>query len=1055
MNHSFFTRLLLAVVSLACAGVACAQSPWIAGSRDGNEARFLYANRIVRYDLVAKTWLTSFVLPRSTASAMAADASGGVVAYGTSVYRYGTGFTGETLVGTVSSAVQSVFLDGNLVIVVHSPGYYGQVTIFNRMTGAQISTKETYSNSLNGSSHAPAGNRIYGRTSGGSPSDIVTCGYTDAGVVGGVADSPYHGAYPSATRTWCFPDEARVVDSSGTVYTAPGLNYFGSFAGSITDIAFNGNVPVVLRGGELIAFSANLLETGRAAVGVTTGAALEVTASEAFVFSPGTTYPLVKVVALSTLNARQPGTPVNPDGLAFTVDDAFPDKNGNLLLFSKSQQSLFRWSAVSREYTGSFPLLGSPKFAAYSVENDSAYFAYETQEVRRMDLSVAAPKEIPFLNLPNVPNGLATAGSFVFASDPSGAWDTHSIFSAAGSLSHSLDWNYYSRVWEWDPVKRRMYFFRDDSSPNDLHYETIDATGKITGKGETPYHGNFTVAPPIRTSRDGGKVVIGSGVVFETVGLTRLTTLPNGFVDAFWRSGELLTIRAAGNQTQIQRWNDTTFAAIGTLPLFDGKPLRLLELGSGELSLVTLVSGVPRIYLLNADLSVAFTYISQPPVPTDATEDVQFAWTPSFRWPALGTGPLTFSAPVLPRWLNFQNGTFSGTPRESDSGDQVIRSKNHRVVLRATNGQGQWEEREISLPVAWQNDAPQWDADLPALLANGRGDPLQVDLGALVSDPDGRDTQHWTVTVSSDARIFSELRLSAAGVLDISYAPYVSGSANLEATVTDASGASATTLFQVSLPALPKPAVSASPALVFNRATGLYDQKVVVKNVAGRAIAGFKLEVTGLGKDVKLRNGIKAVNGGGTYLYNKPVATGKSVTVVLQYFAKRRGTAKLPKIRCSILEPVRKPTGGGEGGTGGGTGGGTVGGTGSVTLGSVNTFSSGTDPAVAAQWISSSGSGRETGALPEQPFAIRGFRKLPGEAPVIEFQTEPGREYRVQYCDDLVRWKSCPEIITHSEAVSKWIDSGPPFTDRPPSDVSSRFYRVERLPIQQPSRTRR
>ena len=38
-----------------------------------------------------------------------------------------------------------------------------------------------------------------------------------------------------------------------------------------------------------------------------------------------------------------------------------------------------------------------------------------------------------------------------------------------------------ARDYAWDPVTSRVYFFRDDISPNDLHYEVIDqATGQIT-----------------------------------------------------------------------------------------------------------------------------------------------------------------------------------------------------------------------------------------------------------------------------------------------------------------------------------------------------------------------------------------------------------------------------------------------------------------------------------------------------------------------------------------------------------------------------------------------
>ncbi len=623
-------RFLLGWLVIA-SGTSHAQTAWIASERAGNEARFLNGSQVLRYDLTTKSWLTPFALPQSGATAMAFDAQGAVVAYGSAIRRYSDTFTGESSLASVSSSVLSLFLDGDLVIAIHSQGLYGRVSVLSRTTGAILSSVETYVDSMFGTSHAPGSNRLYGRTQGISPSDIVTAGYTDAGVAGNSADSPYHGAYPGATQTWVFPGEGRVVDSSGTVYTAPGLNYFGSLAGTVTDIAFNGDVPVVLRGGELIAFTPTLLESGRGAVGVTTGVKLYVTSSEAFVFSPAAGNPTVNVVSLATIAAPAPGTPINPNGLAYTVDDAFADKDGNLLLFSKGQMSLFRWSPATRQYTGSFPLLGVPKYAAYSKENHSAYFAYDTQVVRKLDLAAVPPTETAVVNLPAAPNGLATAGAFVFASDTSGAWGTHYLYAAAGTLTDSKDWNYYSRVWEWDPVKNRMYFFRDDTSPNDLHFETIDAAGKITGKGETPYHGDFTVTPPIRVSPDGSRVVIGSGVVFETAGLTKTANLTNGFTDAVWQDGNLVTLRLINGVSQLQTWEGTQLLPGAVVRQFSGTPVRLLKTSAGLLVL-TSVEGTPRFTLLDAVFETIFISPTKPLPPANLAITTRGTTSVSLHW---------------------------------------------------------------------------------------------------------------------------------------------------------------------------------------------------------------------------------------------------------------------------------------------------------------------------------------------------------------------------------------------------------------------------------------
>ncbi len=606
--------------------------------------------------------------------------------------------------------------------------------------------------------------------------------------------------------------------------------------------------------------------------------------------------------------------------------------------------------------------------------------------------------EQPLFALPATPLGLATAGEFIFASDASGAWDTHYLFNPAGTLTDSTDWNYYSRVWEWDPVKRRMYFFRDDTSPNDLHYETIDAAGKITGEGETPYHGDFTVTPPIRVSPDGSRVVIGSGVVFETTGLTRLVTLPNTFTDALWRTGELLTIRASGTtQTQLQRWDAASFAAGAGVPLFAGTPLRLLALDSERCVLITLDRGMPRFRLLNADLSVSYDYLPDAPritgTPPPVSEDMPFTWTPAvWKFPTAGT--VTLTAPVLPAWLAFSNGTLAGTPREADSGDQINRSKNHRVVLRAVDNLGLSEEREFMVTSIWQNDAPTFKANPAPILANDRADDSQLDLGALMLDPDLNDTHLWEIIANTNPVIFSNIRVDHAGLLEIAYAPYRSGTSMVTVQVTDASGASASTTLQVVLPELPVPVVTPDPMIRLSRLTGLYEQSITVTNVAARAIAGFELSLSGLRAGVRLYNGTSSENGGGLIAHHQPLQAGESITLILEYYASPRGQFPPPVFATSVTVPD-------------------------------------TSTHQAANGAAA--------------FAVNRLVKQADGSVVIEFTAEPGSSYRVQYSADAALWKSCPVPIKAGGTKVQWIDRGPPWTESSPASQPRRFYRVERF----------
>ena len=149
------------------------------------------------------------------------------------------------------------------------------------------------------------------------------------------------------------------------------------------------------------------------------------------------------------------------------------------------------------------------------------YLGYSTGAIQYIDTSAANGAEVPFANTALGVGGLAAVGNYVLAQDFSGAWATHYVFNAAGDVTDQADWNYYSREYAWDPVNSRVYFFRDDTSPNDLHYEVINqATGQITAAGETPYHGATASSRRSACPSNGQYVLLGSGDIYNQSGLT-------------------------------------------------------------------------------------------------------------------------------------------------------------------------------------------------------------------------------------------------------------------------------------------------------------------------------------------------------------------------------------------------------------------------------------------------------------------------------------------------------------------------------------------------------
>lgn len=228
-------------------------------------------------------------------------------------------------------------------------------------------------------------------------------------------------------------------------------------------------------------------------------------------------------------------------------------------------------------------------------------------------------------------------------------------------------------------------------------------------------------------------------------------------------------------------------------------------------------------------------------------------------------------------------------------------------------------------------------------------------------------------------------------MLRITYTPYLSGSAIVNLRVSNTGGPSATTSVQITLPVPPKPLVTIDPLIRFNRATGLYDQKVSVKNIAARAISGFELTISGLQTGVSFYNATSAKSGGGTYSHKTPMKAGETVALLLQYYDPRRRSIPRPVLGVNLLASAF-PT-----------------------------------------------------AIGSESFTISRSEMGANRAMLIEFPSSPGSRYRIQYTEDMIRWKTCPEIMIGSGNTIQWIDRGPPSTDRSPASVPSRFYRVERL----------
>ena len=574
--------------------------------------------KLQRYDIAAQQWLTPVTLANSPGGATATlvDGQGIYVAYGQSVVRYKLDGTAPTHLINAANPVQDIHSDGNVLFLNHSTGLYARFISISKQTNTIVDTVENYVDSVYGSSISPSANRIFGHRLGISPPDITYMGYDDAGNFTGGGDSPYHGDYSGASRTWVFPQGTKVVDDSGGVYAASNLTRLNSFNTAIDDVTFVGSdVPIVLRANTLTAYSATILPTGSKTLARPATQVLA-NGSNVIAFNPAANLANgydVQIVPLADLKAPQPDEPVNPVDLAYAPDDVEVTASGTLLILDKETQSIFRWNSATREYGATIPLVDVPAYMAYSASNNAVYLAYSSGLINRIDLGAANLSETPFATLPSAPTGLAAAGQYVFAADGSGAWHTHYTFGSGGNAISAVDWNRYSAEYVWSPANGMMYFFRDDTSPNDLHAEVIGPDGTISSGLESPLHTSEGFIHPIRVSPDGGIVVLGSGMVHDGKTLARLAGgLGNAVADVAWLNGTVYTVRSIAGYAQFQQWTGSTYAP-GFVQQVEGTPNRLLSVGGSLVGIYTPASGVPQFRVMGADLL---------PVPPEGVETI-------------------------------------------------------------------------------------------------------------------------------------------------------------------------------------------------------------------------------------------------------------------------------------------------------------------------------------------------------------------------------------------------------------------------------------------------
>ncbi len=560
---------------------------------------------IMRYDMSNAEWMSPINLPKIP-TAFGIDDTSIYVAYGREIKQLDKNGGNEMHVINTANDVIDLLMDGNLLFANRTEGSYAQLSVIDKSQKSLISEWANYIDSLYGASIAPSKNTMFGRSRGISPSDITYASYDDAGFITMGGDSPYHGDYPNAEKTWVFPDGNRVVDSSGTVYNTTDLSYNNSFATNITDIDFSGpDIPILLIEDELVSFSNTLLETGSYSLS-DPSQNLSIFGDNIFVFYESAESPTnvaVEIVGLSALTPDPPGEPIDPVGLEYEIDSTTMDDAGIVYVLSKSFASVFRWDTTTQSYLDTIPLPEPADIIEYSAELNRLYIYSASRKVYQVDLFSTGLDVLPYVNLPLAINKLIPLETDLLLLY-NGSWEDQWIYDQDGNLLITPVQCCYDDFHFYVAQTRRLYV-----EGTYKEYLGSGIFGSTVGGG--PYD-----LTPLAISRNNQVLIDAPGFLYSADNFSAIDVLSNDILAAGWDgTNQLFTVEDLNvlitDRTNIQRWNQYL---VDSLELsVPGKYVAFYVM-TDQVLLVTSINGIPSLNMFNTSFEVV------PPPALDSTE---------------------------------------------------------------------------------------------------------------------------------------------------------------------------------------------------------------------------------------------------------------------------------------------------------------------------------------------------------------------------------------------------------------------------------------------------
>lgn len=328
---------------------------------------------------------------------------------------------------------------------------------------------------------------------------------------------------------------------------------------------------------------------------------------------------LVSLACVVLLAAPGAQAQPNPNGLAYEPDAMIAAADGTILILHEDGESVYRWSPAAGAYTQAMELEDEPEWFTYAPDTDRVYVGYDDGDITVIDLDDG--EEEDFIELPKRIRGMAMVDSFLFVVDTSGRGETHYIFDQSGQFLSLLDRNDDSNEYVWNPHNRKMYYFDRRSSPIAFQWEDIDVVGVFGARMESSGNYRNQSIPPLRLSKDGTRLLLGSGVIFDSLSLRPVGALPEAIADAYWRAdGYIAAVIDAGDQQLLQIYDrdNRLLSSIGISTPY----VRLLPVDD-DVYIVWTLDGVPQFLLWgfeDGDLDSDGVIDTEDAFPLDPTE---------------------------------------------------------------------------------------------------------------------------------------------------------------------------------------------------------------------------------------------------------------------------------------------------------------------------------------------------------------------------------------------------------------------------------------------------